>query len=704
MRDADLQTLMSELYRLLDADPTAAVQRARDLPEFDREDGVTADSIRAALFVDAAIVLKDIELAHEAKGILEGILASSPGRIDIQYNLANALGTECQLTPYKDPSWYLETLQTRLSARAAYQKVLDSGVDNDYRARAYTNLGNELWRAHRWVEAYDAYLAALTTDPTNVVASTGAVKVLLRARDLGIGDPATAEAVAARHLRNAAGGRDRIRELAGERAVAEFDRLQGLGLTGGEPPDLSNAGDYERFVADHRLTLAPTIEGLDVSLKRWDSLHIDRVIEPAGSDAGIPPLFAIFNTAKAEYLTARWLFYLGTLSDPGVQETGTYHDTLDYAVYGIRPSLSVFSQRAALDVLDKIALLVTEYLGLSEKPRDVNFRTRWHHRDKKTKEILGWNEGIADEVMHGNPGLVALSDVAVDLSPEGFLVEKKDLRDAGTHRALVLHDLEKIPSRESRYVTHEDESGFRDAVLETLRLARASLLYVIEGLAWSSRRQERQYSFLGTLFVPSHHWVRGEESEEDEIQAPGDRPRSWNDPDLSLKTRDDLAEMGFTGFVTVHDLRTSELREVPQVPGVYVVLRESDDAPSFRTVNVGGHFKGKDPTVPIDKLRAKWVPATNVDYIGKAGHLGRPPTLRTRLKQYLDFGAGKPVGHWGGRYIWQLEDSEELVVCWRAPEDEDPEEMELGLITSFRQAHGCLPFANLTKGTRRRGH
>ena len=41
---------------------------------------------------------------------------------------------------------------------------------------AFTNLGNALVRAHRWVEAYDAYSSALKHDRTNSVASTGAAR------------------------------------------------------------------------------------------------------------------------------------------------------------------------------------------------------------------------------------------------------------------------------------------------------------------------------------------------------------------------------------------------------------------------------------------------------------------------------------------------------------------------------------------------
>jgi len=77
-----------------------------------------------------------------------------------------------------------------------------------------------------------------------------------------------------------------------------------------------------------------------------------------------------------------------------------------------------------------------------------------------------------------------------------------------------------------------------------------------------------------------------------------------------------------------------------------------------------------------------------VVYIGKAT---RPPR---RLRQFRDFGAGKPVGHWGGRLIWQLADADELVVAWKITASEDPLEAERSLLGRFRGEYGSLPFAN----------
>lgn len=165
-----------------------------------------------------------------------------------------------------------------------------------------------------------------------------------------------------------------------------------------------------------------------------------------------------------------------------------------------------------------------------------------------------------------------------------------------------------------------------------------------------------------------------------------------------LTDREDLVNLGFEGFVSVRNLRASRLSEVPACPGVYVFVRVSEIPPTFLTTSPGGRFKSKDPTVPIEVLTRRWVPGTTIVYIGKAGGLRKPPTIRKRLQQYLDFGAGKPVGHWGGRFIWQLTDAEELVVCWRPVEDADPESIESAMLAAFDQKHASLPFANLKRG------
>ena len=146
----------------------------------------------------------------------------------------------------------------------------------------------------------------------------------------------------------------------------------------------------------------------------------------------------------------------------------------------------------------------------------------------------------------------------------------------------------------------------------------------------------------------------------------------------------------FNGFVRVFNLRGEALKDIPDVPGVYMVLRDSVEKPDFLVRGSGGYFKGKDPNVPLSELCANWVEGANVLYIGKA------KSLRKRISQYLRFGDGKPVGHWGGRYIWQLADAQELIFCWM-PVIGDADAVETEMICRFREHYGSRPFANLMK-------
>ncbi|MBX7449282.1 hypothetical protein GR927_14890 [Mycolicibacterium sp. 3033] len=153
----------------------------------------------------------------------------------------------------------------------------------------------------------------------------------------------------------------------------------------------------------------------------------------------------------------------------------------------------------------------------------------------------------------------------------------------------------------------------------------------------------------------------------------------------------DLA--GFTGWVPFTALPTAD---VPAGPGVYVVVRPSDETPTFLDVSSAGHFKGKDPTVPVAELQALWVPNTRIVYIGKA-NLGSAGVrgLRKRLDEFRRSGAGEPVGHSGGRRIWQLADHADLLVGWRVTDDTDAARIETEMIAQFRAHHGMRPFANM---------
>lgn len=178
---------------------------------------------------------------------------------------------------------------------------------------------------------------------------------------------------------------------------------------------------------------------------------------------------------------------------------------------------------------------------------------------------------------------------------------------------------------------------------------------------------------------------------EEELEEARMRVAVAEEPDDGPFTRVALERKGFEGFLTVAELRRSKVAQVPRVAGVYAVLT-ADHSGEFLEANPGGRFKQRDPSVSMSLLKAKWLDRSTTVYIGKGN------SLRQRIKQFVDFGEGKPVGHWGGRYIWQLANADELIVAWiRSPEGVEARALETNLLDEFAAEFGTLPFANLTR-------
>lgn len=163
---------------------------------------------------------------------------------------------------------------------------------------------------------------------------------------------------------------------------------------------------------------------------------------------------------------------------------------------------------------------------------------------------------------------------------------------------------------------------------------------------------------------------------------------------MNFNDINEIKKAGFIGFEKMSNLFINN-SSIPKIKGVYLVLNPNFKKVDFINIGTGGYFKGKNPNVSIDELKLNWIENSLVVYIGKAGSDTSKATLNSRLKQYFGFGQGKNIGHWGGRFIWQLKNSSDLIVCWKPLLNDDPRTFEKQLIKEFLTKFNKRPFANL---------
>ncbi len=169
---------------------------------------------------------------------------------------------------------------------------------------------------------------------------------------------------------------------------------------------------------------------------------------------------------------------------------------------------------------------------------------------------------------------------------------------------------------------------------------------------------------------------------------------------MDFKTLESIKANGFEGFKKISDLNRCT-SSIPKDRGIYLVLYVANGIPNFLPVGVGGFFKGKNPNVTLNELARNWVEDTIVIYIGQAGGIRAGKwsnqTLNDRISAYLKFGNGQNIAHYGGRYIWQIKDYKNLVICWKPLLNKilDPKKVETQMIADFKQSYNKRPFANL---------
>ena len=498
----ELADISEKLQRLIDDDPAKAISEALQL-----SGNINLELLKAAILVDAGALVKNYEVVVEGVEIYRNAVSKYQDNSELKYNLANGLRALAQSTAYTGFNWYRDTEDYRLEARKYfYVAANDNEASFDIRSQSCTNLGNLLRSSYRWVEAYDFYTLALIQNPRNGMASSGALKILKYALEQELGN----HELLVKEIEFLAFHVDQnlesIYTYSGSYGVKGIvDEIKDIPRVENDRSGVEG-DEYEKFVVSHNLTLSPTIHSHPHESRYWDNINISSVNVGVGSDSSVPEIFAMINILKSDYILARQLFF--NASRRLFNETGNYNDTLNYACYGVNESALALAQRSALDILDKVGVATSSYLGIGGAKR-TSFKEAWFKKSKDEKNEF--KPAIIQEIENGNVALLALTEVSRDLSNKmGFLSKKQTSRNSSTHRFTVLHDLGGIPASHSGCLEHFEYEVFLRESLNTLKLARSSVIYFVQMiLIREERLSEKKDGIVMPLFVPSYENIRG---------------------------------------------------------------------------------------------------------------------------------------------------------------------------------------------------
>ncbi|MES1174951.1 MAG: LA2681 family HEPN domain-containing protein [Myxococcales bacterium] len=512
-----LRKLSARLSALLDTDPAEAVRQARALDP-SSPNRLTAIALRAPILVDGGAACRDQGAIEQGLELFRELHGARPNP-HVAYNLANALAAVVG-EPAHGLQWLDHqelTRAQRAEARRLYWGVARSDEAlPQIRTQAWTNLANQLSKGYRLGEAHDARLEALGIDPSNGVAAGSAARDLIWLYNQGgCSDLTRIEVVMLAKI--AKQHRDRVREYAGEAAANNLAEL--ADALGDAPARSPHSDPFVRWVERERLTLAPAVELVDPALGKLDWLMLPAIRErEAGPKAATPPpVFAMFNAMKADFILARDLAWRAT--DNGAwPTTGRFADTLDFATYGPDASALILAHRTALDLLDKVAVTANHYFEIGQAPNKVSFGRLWRKNGATHLGVCPLVPPVEKAIRRGASALYGLAELADDYDAEGgILRSQKDLRNAGTHRFVVLHDIGDLADiRSAPAVEHYRREVFANEVMRALRVGRSAL----QMLALAIRQNEHilkhgEEGHIGTMIVPDHDWVRGREENQE---------------------------------------------------------------------------------------------------------------------------------------------------------------------------------------------
>ena len=247
----------------------------------------------------------------------------------------------------------------------------------------------------------------------------------------------------------------------------------------------SEEDEYNKWVNENYLRLNGYNEINPASLyAQDDSLYFDTLYTAKGAENESYRMMSLLNEIKQEYVSARYMLY------SYFKESGRVHfsdknvqlaDVLDYSNYSYNLELAKAAFRSLYSLLDKIAFVLNDYLGLGIKGNEVSFKNLWYS-DKK-------NRNVKPEILDCSTviSLAGLLFIRNDIygGNEYYLQseETKNLqkvRNAMEHRAIQIVDDGELEDKEA--VLSISRSGFEEVAMNLIITVRQAVFCFVNAV------------------------------------------------------------------------------------------------------------------------------------------------------------------------------------------------------------------------------
>ena len=399
-------------------------------------------------------------------------------------------------------------------AAECYRKALDYDSHDFVTTQVCVNLGNSMDHQGRCLEALDYYEKALTILPDFGMALgnkglglkyyariSGKRQVLVLSEahhflDLALQSKTTPPYARDRFLK----------------AKEEIERALGDKLI--KPPfsaKYKNPGksqiekDYLDFGLRHGLYLnVCNFCSQRCNKAIEDNFTLETMVVPVGTDLDNDPFLRMqdwLNQMRVAYATARYLLFQAIESSDDLSYVLRHvliMETLDYSIYDIQIELLKVAFRSFYTILDQIAGIVNEYLGLGIGMRNVYFSSVWFETvceegEKKKKKTVVRQQFLDKKAWTLN----ALYDLNFDLAHSDYYKQLRQMRNRLIHGFVSVRDFQANPTPDNL-----DKRELEIRTLELAKLVRNAIGYLIFFLWNDTQRDAREREAAGQLLAP----------------------------------------------------------------------------------------------------------------------------------------------------------------------------------------------------------